>query len=679
MNFRKKCGIVALLLIPNLINTQAAVSQTRDRVKVNSIQMPIEVMGASGTTVSARFAVPASTLSSQINRLWLKMHGLSYPNKVSISINSGVWIPLNNSTVTILGPAAHYGGIGGTFSTLKMTLPVSPVTLKQNTTNQISFRFNMTDGVSSGFRVLEFNFLTPSGQRLLPDSTFVEDNPNNWKPLFTDSVNIEQGREVWKNAVLRASPLSARNLQARCSDCHAQDGRDLKYFNFSNLSIVERSKFHGLTPLQGQQIASYIRTLNVPNPGRPWNPPYQPGPGLDAKPVQEWAAGAGVDWALDDDLQTLNYIFPDGINEQAVATSGNLNVRETPVAMQFPDWNHWLPKIHPKDAWGTNFVNHNLFKKYSGEGGGSSPWNFRTKLQAATASRYVLSDIFRNELGYWGNDRYQFIAARSTGIVMTPEHSEKIYSTALWQLVKMWELVQDFNLEGLGQQIYGSRGEPRTWLTDFPFRASPFMLGIPDNQNGIGGSALTNVYFSNVWYQVQLTLNNSNRQPISTYPIDWSYVYGKHKDLYYKSNYPEAGRLVLWITKAMQESDNGLGVDNMWVGWRPTSVGDISKLVHWSFLPMWQKVPAAQKAQIQEALLRTWFAKSRQYTQLQYIAGGHVDPTYAPRSWYDGPFGDRVYYMIPQFRQSGVNEELLDEIIDWAARMWPRGNWNAIR
>src|SRR5207249_8229093 len=41
-----------------------------------------------------------------------------------------------------------------------------------------------------------------------------------------------------------------------------------------------RSMFHGLSEQQGELVASYIRSLPVPNPGRPWNPPYQPGPGL---------------------------------------------------------------------------------------------------------------------------------------------------------------------------------------------------------------------------------------------------------------------------------------------------------------------------------------------------------------------------------------------------------------
>ena len=108
----------------------------------------------------------------------------------------------------------------------------------------------------------------------------------------------------------KASPL----IRAHCADCHARDGRDLKYFCFSNASIIARSRFHGLSELEGQQIASYIRSLPVPSPGRPWNPPYQPGPGLDRQPVANWAAGAGLAWVLDDDSGTLPFIF--GANPQ---------------------------------------------------------------------------------------------------------------------------------------------------------------------------------------------------------------------------------------------------------------------------------------------------------------------------------------------------------------------------
>ncbi len=152
-------------------------------------------------------------------------------------------------------------------------------------------------------------------------------------------------------------PGAKKNLKATCSHCHTPDGRDLKYFNFSSWSIEARSVFHKLTAVQGKQIASYIRSLPTPAPTqvRPWNPPYQPGPGLDARPVEEWSAGAGLDAALPRNADTLWYIFPDGLNradmKRRMETTANLNLRELPMALQLPDWNEWLPTTHPVDIW----------------------------------------------------------------------------------------------------------------------------------------------------------------------------------------------------------------------------------------------------------------------------------------------------------------------------------------
>jgi hypothetical protein len=160
-------------------------------------------------------------------------------------------------------------------------------------------------------------------------------------------------------------------IQARCADCHTQDGRDLKHFNFSNTSIIARSRFHGLSTEQGPQIASYIRTLPVPNPGRPWDPPYQPGPAVDEKPVSEWAAGSGIAWVLDNDAQILPDLLGihrqqsgsgsagslsqpdlrtvlDRINHDVLSPDRNLNPQEIPIALRLPDWSQWLPRIIPK-------------------------------------------------------------------------------------------------------------------------------------------------------------------------------------------------------------------------------------------------------------------------------------------------------------------------------------------
>ena len=226
----------------------------------------------------------------------------------------------------------------------------------------MSFRFNHTDGDSIGFRVIGLNVLDDQGKHLLPRAIFAQENPDLWTAPLTSASDLQAGEKAWRTATLRTNYLAGTgNIQAHCGDCHSEDGRDLKYFNFSNHSIIERSKFHGLSEMQGEQIASYIRSLNVPSPGRVWNPPYQPGPGLDAKPVEEWSAGAGIDWVLDNDNDTLPYVFPNGVNAGAITEGGTfkrLNMREIPVALLLPDWLKWLPRVYPLDAVGTAFTTH---------------------------------------------------------------------------------------------------------------------------------------------------------------------------------------------------------------------------------------------------------------------------------------------------------------------------------
>ena len=355
--------VLAALTIPSgLTETGAA-----------PILLPVEVLGNDGTTVSRAFTLQA-TAAASVRSLWLQIHGLRYADQGSIQVNNSTWIPLNNNTVSVAEPGKTFGGIGGGFATLVMTIPLPDVTV-QGGENTIRFRFNRSDGVVSSYRVLAWNFLTTEGKKILPPQSFVEDAPESWTPPLPDAAAVQTGRELWHTAQLAANNFpNSPKIQARCADCHAQDGRDLKYFNYSNASIVSRARFHGLSELQSEQIASYIRSLPLPNPGRPWNPPYQPGPGVDAQPVSNWAAGAGLSWVLDHDTDALPYL----VHQQADAANpavralnahelaaqitpaifrpdGNLNAREVPIALQLPDWNQWLPRVHPKDAWGPAF------------------------------------------------------------------------------------------------------------------------------------------------------------------------------------------------------------------------------------------------------------------------------------------------------------------------------------
>src|SRR6516225_7663244 len=338
--------------------------------------LPIEVLGADGTTASRTVTLTTPECES-VRSLWLKVHGLRYPTQASVQINSGMWIPLRNDTVSVAALGKTFGGIGGGFSTLELTLAL-PTGSAVAGGNTIRFRFNQSDGLASGYRVLAWNFVTDDGSKVLPPTDFVEDAPGSWTPPLPDADSIHAGQELWHTASLVASGLqNSPRIQAHCADCHAHNGLDLKYFNFSNVSIIARSRFHGLTTLQGEQIASYIRSLAFPSPGRPWNPPYQPGPGLDEQPISNWAAGAGLAWILGRDTDALEYLLVEHGTRLSAATSagsvrdvhelvgqitpevfrpdGNLNPREIPIALQLPDWSQWLPRVHPKDAWGSAF------------------------------------------------------------------------------------------------------------------------------------------------------------------------------------------------------------------------------------------------------------------------------------------------------------------------------------
>lgn len=645
------------------------------------IQLPIEVLGASGTTRTVTITLTADQ-ASQVSGLWLQVHGLGYADKASIQVNNSGWVALDNNTVQVAEPGKSYGGIGGGFATLKLTVPL-PSGLVVAGDNTLSFRFNGTDGVSMGFRVLAFNFVTVTGSPLLPKDRFVQENPNTWQPPLNTPADIAQGKALWHTAMLTLSPRQGEpTIRAHCDDCHAQDGRDLKYFNYSNFSIIERSKFHGLAERQGQQIASYIRSLPVPSPGRPWNPPYQPGPGMDAQPVANWAAGAGLEWALDRDADVLPYLFPNGVTQDAVATGKTVNLREIPIAFQLPDWNHWLPVVFPGDGWGADFLDSDLWKKYAGKGGGPAEWNFRSLLGGPKGAAYVHPGNLRGDLGYWSNDRHNFLLPRTeppSRIAWSPEYSQKVYSTAQWQLVKMWEMMQEFNLEGYGPRFWPGSGEARTWFVNLSFQTSPFMLKIPNSSNGIGGTGLTNEFFANAWYYLQLILDNGNRHNEGSDPIDWPYAYGNLKDLNALSGVAEPMRMTLWLIKGMQNADNGIGPEMAYKGWNTRDVADVSRLVHYSWEPMWKDTPAEQRRQICQAMLGTWFEKTKRYTPDQYYRGGLAAPDYVPTANADGSWGDRVWYMIPKFRSYGVDATLLNSLCDWAQTVWPKADWNSLK
>ena len=643
------------------------------------ITLPIEILGADGTAVTTTLSLPSGR-SESVKALWLRIHGLRYANQASVQVNASDWIPLSNTSVNVAEPGKSFGGIGGGFSTLIMTLPLAKGILADGE-NTIRFRFNQTDGVVSGYRVLAVNLLTGDGQKVLPPSTFVEDRPETWAPPLSDKASIHAGQNLWQTAALQESSLAnSRKIQAHCADCHAGDGRDLKYFNFSNASIVARSRFHGLSALEGEQIASYIRSLQVPNPGRPWNPPYQPGPGSNRQPISDWAAGAGLAWVLDQDADAIPHLVsqdrsaagrvatykPDlrqiaeQITPNVFRPDGNLDPREIPIALQLPDWSQWLPRVHPKDAWGRDFTNSEFAATYDGKT--SAGPSLRTLFGGNAADLRSAATAFSR----WSRARSAFFRrVLKSKPDWSPDLANKVYSTQLWQLVKTWEITQEFGLESRGRELFAMPVDSRTWFNTIPAETAPSAMHIPSGPSGVGGSALTNEYFSASWYELQILLYDGNHQHRDRGPVDWVYVIGGFLDLHAQTRQPEPGRLLVAITKALQSTDPHLGPDNLRQGWRPDANVDPRIMISPPWQPVFDPLPTDLRQALTTSLLGAWMDKNLQYPIATYLPIGLRANAYAPPASYGGISGGRVWEAARQFRDAGAPPELVQRLEQW--------------
>lgn len=638
-------------------SAQASVtlSPGQSSVQSTSIQLPLEVMGAAGTKLPVTFTIPpGSNLGGQM-QLFLQIHGLKYQTQASVQVNGGTWIPINSSTATIQGYAAKLGGIGGGFTTLTFTLnlPAGSIIQGQNT---VTFQFIGTNGVSSGYRVLALNVLANDGTQLIPQSTFTWDDPTTWQAPSTNPADIQAGQALWTGGSLTVPGGAA--IQATCSACHTQDGADLKYFNYSNFSIQARSVFHGLTPQQGNQIASYIRTLPVAASAtaRPWNPPYQPGPGTDSKPVYEWAAGAGLSSVLDQDADMLAYTMPGGSTANW-AYNGYMNARETPIPLQMPDWNSWLPTVHPMDAFGTTFTNSTLYTEYL---------NLHSALQPNSPSSYA---AWAEDLRLW-YDRW-------TALGVTPAQSDPrwsnatfaaaIHSVGQWSMVKLWEFNHEYGLEGIPTAAFGPKGTYRAWYTNMAFYTSPFMQGIPKPSPGIGnGLDVTFTYFAFIWYHVQLVLNDGNSQGSAAWPIDWPYATGYLiNDLTWDADNSvprmgTGGLYSLWAPKATQTVTNGAGTPSTMVGFP----GQVST---------WSEMTQSQKQEVMNADMSAWLNQYSPMTAPTFFATGIIPQSLDITQAGNDPFG--MEYALPQLRYQGVDPNLLSQAANWLSGIWPNFNW----
>lgn len=740
----------------------------------NKIVLPIEVLGPAKTQKTIEFDV---NNAAGITHLYIQCSSCGYRNneldsnpnmvKARIAVNNGSPMSIKaytggerfvgNRSIEFLGPEAKYGGIGGGMRSVEFIIPVEGI---NEGTNIVDFIHQDPGAPSIGYRILKFNLIrnnNPSSL-VLPENMFVDDDPSTWKAPLSSAQDVEQGRILWnKRNHLYDSGLDFLDgqgngqgfkdgmMKASCADCHAVDGRDLKYFNFSNESIIERSRFHRLSRRQGQQIASYIRGIDIPvvKQARPWNPPYQPGPGLDDKPVYQWAAGAGLDGVLKKDADMEPYLFPNGTSRNAVKKVvdrlSTLNMRELPIALQLPDWNSWLPIVHPSDAFeetraitsdedgnrvGMPFYEYlyqealkdpsayNLaeltsrIRAWIGQGAtcytqGLKPagpgWRAANGLigdSQILSERYVRS---RDSMSTCGSKRYNKELSRGFESAKRGLHS--------WINIKLWEIIHSNNLETQSARVSkevcfrGSNdcvdaSEPRGWVLAGKetnpmafFSRAPHYIGY-NSDHFTDQDLISGLYEGTAWYHFQLIMDPGYRSKATSH---FAYTIGHLEKINDESSESQSFRFWATMIKMRQLQTSGLyGKENgldlrtaqpfRYFSDRRGNHGgrdDVGK-------NLWAKLIEAFLEDLTEdaakATQREWNAAD-QNREVQ--SSNSKDFSYYSDK--NRPYkeeklqGKNTVRVIPEFRKLGVSEAAISKLIDWCESMWPLGPWDSLR
>ncbi len=681
-------------------------------------QLPILVYSEDGS--SAHVEKVEFELTGSADELYLQCHQCGYhksdyADKVGydraneVRINGGDWIPLSNDQVNVAYPERVYGGIGGAYHTVRMTLPV-------NVSGKVVLeaKFNRSDGVRSGYRIIDLDFRR-DGRSVLKKKTF--DKPSSWQV----EGNIIRGEQLFrKRNALVDNVISKGPIIAACADCHAKDGRDQKYFNYEPRVIEARSRFHGLSEEEARDIAAYIQSIDLDLPqgytrddaGRPWNPPYQPGPTLKDKPVDLWAAGAGLEWVLDRDGEMLPYLFPNGKTDIAHPDSSIRNDL-IPMAVQFFDWSGWLPDVAPIDVYGPIVEQLPSYQDLDNRLPAEITQNREQFIRSMVPKRYrgrfggLMSLHWTAGYGFEYAGEQTKIDVRARAPWNEPTQQLDELSEHQWQAVRMWELVQTHGLQDLGDEVFKAvrflqdksliGGWDRTWIVSnqILFDLGPHKHAKPYYpKDSPYPTPETNVYATDVWYMLQMVLSNGNRWTVGTSPMDWNYT---HPHIGNHVAHPRGGasrhnQFLRWMRSQItnqQVSNNFHGVTEKGHGWS-THTADPARILpgnEWSGVTVGAEPDML--ADVAEAVLRAWMIKVSRHQISEFPRssdceaknGGYPNSSCVPDDTGGYPNmsaqekHSTFFTLLARLEGMGVDAGLISAAAEWGKAMWPRGNW----
>ncbi|BBM69366.1 T9SS type A sorting domain-containing protein [Rhodothermus marinus] len=725
------------------------------------VKLPIEVIGPDSFVVAIEVFVSDT---SGVDSMYLKAHNLGYKyvpeldgspdydKKASFRINGGAWIPIDNAHFKAFYPESKMyappltGPIGGPYQTLRGMISIRETGKLRPGRNVIEFRFNGTEGISSGYRVLELDLRRGgrNGPSALQGTRFVWDDPATWGPPegYDTPEAVAEGERLWESRrILLKNAREPVPIVAACADCHAENGFDLKYFNFSNHAIIERAKFHGLSEDEGKKIAAYIRSVDLKLPegetvsscgGRPWDPPYQPGPGLSKRPVECWAAGAGRKWVLSSDRQMLAFLAPSARFRaeldalQGTAEPGSLrpeadlsweNVQrywrmdstlvlaDIPVAFELPDIFAWWPQIYPgdffpADVWFSSkyYQNYEKVKELLETNGPEYYIEKQRQSRNSPAWDEGLAKLFADynfRLNPKHNDHEDLSPPPEWGgrYPTHPVGRMMHIAVARWFLMKMWELQMEYKLEDHYADVYGDnvRGIPmekadRALLLTGPWLMDQTMHRLSKNDLAFAAPYPTMArhhYEDLSWWHLATVLTPKLRTDNpSSGAIDWSYIFEQSRRALERYGRDHTIGHLYYVIAAMQAHTSWYADEGFTPGWGSTRRLGVRMMktgspLTWFMFYMpngFRELDRDTLRMITENLLRSWLIEARRY-DLKHWQSLYGDERVGGSKGIEPP---ETVFDVPQERCTEDGHPAANvEINDWKNRAFMQYLYNA--
>jgi len=422
------------------------------------------------------------------------------------------------------------------------------------------------------------------------------------------------------------------------------------------------------------------------------------------------------------------YMFPGGTKgpdaEARTDTSYALNVREIPIAIPLPDWNHWLPPIVPIDSQykvhSTNDVradwnNSRWMQGWRKVDADLSNWNTVNALLTATKNNVAAGNcaggiqdefipMYPSQLENPGST-FQFTATKSVPSL------DFMAWRQLYNL-RIWELHNRYHLEQFGKSTFPTNGggHDRTWFANgmwSPFGVSPHVSMNDMQTNYPYNSAVKERLAATSWYELQELVDPGNKSASSAqYPFDWNYGSNWVVNLGLASGHWEGFRLFKNEFVGLQQAANK---PNEW--YQCNSNNTVKQQFYFGLRdfhpsrgifqpgtscigPAYQNLPPGVWADLDSLYIKSFLKKIREKPPAEFprnpptgttliepsnmvfsFTGGINGPN--PACGFDDVWvGRNEYRALQMMKKVGVDPALITDLTTWEKSMWPSTNWD---